>query len=227
MKTLTVAIAGLLCFLIGIVDSAALTVSIFGPAKYCRDPAQPTIQKDLFGGQKGPAKLIVINGDSSAAHRVSSGLISINGIKILAPSDFNQNMHKKEVLLNLNENNEISVELKSKPGTCITVQIFQSLYDYSEPASLMMGLREAVQANSVQEILKHFDPRVLEKYESKFNENITRLGELSQALEKLQVLQEGDTTAIYTFQFPRDSILLTNQILIIKGADGYWKIIAF
>ncbi len=137
----------LLGVLIG--TSSAVEVTLFGPAQYVRTNGKPNLYKDSFPGIAGKGKLIIINGDkgddhrrgemhkkdshrskdcdNDDNHRVSSALISINGHLILGPKDFSQERYIIEVPVRLKENNSISVDLRSKPGSYLTVQVAQEV----------------------------------------------------------------------------------------------------
>lgn len=68
--------------------------------------------------------LKVQNGDESGANQISSAVISINGVKILGPSDFNQNVHILERAIAPNDlENTLTVSLRSNPGGFLKVQI--------------------------------------------------------------------------------------------------------
>ena len=64
----------------------------------------------------------MLNGQNGK-NRVSSGTLKINGVEIVNESDFNQKVDKIERTIVLQTANTISVELKSGPGSFITVSI--------------------------------------------------------------------------------------------------------
>jgi uncharacterized protein YjdB len=65
--------------------------------------------------------------DNDDNHRVNSALISVNGHPILGPKDFNQERYVIEVPVSLKENNSISVDLRSKPGSYLSVEIIENI----------------------------------------------------------------------------------------------------
>jgi hypothetical protein len=105
------------------VKSFAAEVSIFGPKQYVRDNGKPVQVTDSFPGVAGEAKLIITNGDANGKNRVSSAIIKINGTEVITPNHFNQQIGNIEKPIQVNEQNTITVELRSKPGSYLTVEI--------------------------------------------------------------------------------------------------------
>jgi hypothetical protein len=68
--------------------------------------------------------LKVFNGDVDS-NRISSAVISLNGVKILSPADFNQTVTSLErSIVPLQGDNILSVSLRSNPGGFLKIQIF-------------------------------------------------------------------------------------------------------
>jgi hypothetical protein len=68
--------------------------------------------------------LKVQNGDERGTNQVSSAIISINGVKILGPSDFNQKVQVIDRAISPNDlENTLTVSLRSNPGGFLNVQI--------------------------------------------------------------------------------------------------------
>jgi len=107
--------------------SNTVEVTLLGPKQYSRTAGKPNIYKDSFPGRFGEGKLIIKNGDESGSNRISSAIIGINGNQIFGPSDFNQNVYEKELPIGIKENNTISVELSSKPGSYLTIEIKETV----------------------------------------------------------------------------------------------------
>ncbi|MDY6971032.1 MAG: hypothetical protein SV775_01755, partial [Thermodesulfobacteriota bacterium] len=139
-------------------DSFAGEVSLFGPKTYVRTTGQPDEYTDTFSAGFGiPAtgKLTVwngaesggdrvYNGDESGDDRISSALIFVNGVQIFGPSDFNQGVYLLEAPVDLVESNSIFIELRSNPGSYLTIQITQdidppSVSISSEPDAVRIG----------------------------------------------------------------------------------------
>ena len=94
-----------------------------------RSAGKPTPASQSFPGAfSGPALVRLWNG-SDDAHRISSAEITINGVLVFGPSNFNQKVSYLEAIVTLNEgeNNTCEVLLKSKPGGQITIEIVQEV----------------------------------------------------------------------------------------------------
>ncbi|MGZ6347880.1 MAG: Ig-like domain-containing protein [Anaerolineales bacterium] len=101
--------------------SAATT--IYGPRKFTRSTGKPVVVTETFSAPSATTyNLIVLNGDKGK-NRVSSATVKVNGIEILKESDFNQQVDRIERSISLLLSNSISVELKSAPGSFITISI--------------------------------------------------------------------------------------------------------
>ena len=114
-----------LIFVAFVSTSSAIDVPIFGPVQYSRKAGKPKIYHETFYGLTGEARVIVHNGDENGDHRVSSALIFLNGQQLFGPHDFNQQVSILEATVNSDAENIISVELRSKPGSHLTIQINQ------------------------------------------------------------------------------------------------------
>jgi len=110
-----------------ICNSYAVEVTLLGPEKYLRTKGKPNVYTGTFPGRTGVGIIKVMNGDANGKNRISSAVILINGTEILGSNDFNQFVYNLEVPVNLEENNTISVELRSKPGCYIWVQVNQEI----------------------------------------------------------------------------------------------------
>jgi PKD repeat protein len=99
------------------------TTTIYGPRTFFRSVGKPIVVTDTFSAPSATTyNLIVFNGEKGK-NRVSSATVKINGIEILRESDFNQQIDRNERSISLLTSNSISVELKSAPGSFITISI--------------------------------------------------------------------------------------------------------
>jgi hypothetical protein len=97
--------------------------TIYGPRKFICAKGKPVVVTETFSAPSATTyNLIVLNGENGK-NRVSSATLKINGIEILRESDFNQQVDRIERSVSLQPYNSISVELKSDPGSFITVSI--------------------------------------------------------------------------------------------------------
>ncbi len=68
--------------------------------------------------------LKVENGEANGSRRVSSALVSLNGVKVLGPADFNQKIHTLErSIAPQNSENTLSISLRSNPGGFLNIQV--------------------------------------------------------------------------------------------------------
>lgn len=86
------------------------------------EPVQDTV---TFVGQGYEGFVLkIINGEVSGENRISSAVVSLNGIKILNPSDFNQNVSSiNRSITPRDVENTLSVSLRSAPGGVLLVQV--------------------------------------------------------------------------------------------------------
>ncbi|MEN8225656.1 MAG: hypothetical protein ABFS05_09890 [Bacteroidota bacterium] len=105
----------------------AQEVTIFGPKQYIRGSGASDYLSDTFSAQPGQARLIVKNGYNNGEKRVTDGVstasVSLNGIEIFGPNNFNQTIYLLEENVSLVTNNTISVEMASNPGSLLTIEI--------------------------------------------------------------------------------------------------------
>jgi len=81
------------------------------------------VDKNFSVTNAGSYTLCIINGDAAGNNRISSAVISINGIEVASPNEFNQQVGTITKPVTLNKDNLISVEVRSSPGSYITVTI--------------------------------------------------------------------------------------------------------
>lgn len=71
-----------------------------------------------------PYKLHIDNGGAGSQYaKVSSGIVTLNGIDVVKPNDFNQTVRSIEKPLALSAINNLMVELRSNPTSGITLQV--------------------------------------------------------------------------------------------------------
>jgi RHS repeat-associated protein len=123
-------IVSLLIFTVLPTDTLA-EATLFGPQTYQREKGKPIIITDSFSvvGHTGAGKLIINNGDSNKKSKVSSAEIFFNEIMVLGPEDFDKNIDYLEADVTLLDENEISVELRGKPGSFIVLTVNAEWYN--------------------------------------------------------------------------------------------------
>lgn len=103
-------------------------VSVFGPDVFIRQNGEPIVEEIVFEVPlAGSAVIDIKNGaedDDSTGEKVSSSIILLNGICVAGPDDFNQNIDAIQIPVELQAGeNVLAVELRSKPGGCISIKI--------------------------------------------------------------------------------------------------------
>jgi hypothetical protein len=108
-------------------QSSAATFTVFGPKDYSRSAGKPTTASSSFS-VLNPGTFYVVhvyNGGKNGQFpdRASSSVIGLNGVEVVGPSDFNQQVWHIERPVGLLGNNELTVEIRSKPGSGMTIEI--------------------------------------------------------------------------------------------------------
>jgi len=101
--------------------SYAVEVTLLGPKQYVRTTGKPNIFNDSFPGRPGQGKIIVQNGG------LSSAIVKVNGIEIFGVNDFNQRVRTLEAQVSIGEDNSVTVELRSKPGSFLSIEVEQKI----------------------------------------------------------------------------------------------------
>ena len=93
--------------------------TFFGPVEFVRGKGKPVIKTREFSavGIQGPFVLHLRNGDSNEKHRVSSAKIWLNGDFLFRTSDFSQQVEGYDLEVELQPQNKLEVEIRSKKGT--------------------------------------------------------------------------------------------------------------
>ncbi|MGR9053798.1 MAG: hypothetical protein ACU84J_14225, partial [Gammaproteobacteria bacterium] len=99
--------------------------TVFGPKVYSREKGKPHAVVDTFSvtDTSHPFTLVIKNGSDDGSHRVSSAVITINGLIVVGPDRFNEQVDGIKQSLVLQPDNEIAVEIRGKPKDFITVSI--------------------------------------------------------------------------------------------------------
>ncbi len=105
--------------------TTALAAQIVVEERIDSETGSPVKEEFSFYGQGFEDFILKVqNGDESGTNQVSSAIISINGVKILGPSDFNQKVQVLERAISPNDlENTLTVSLRSNPGGFLNVQI--------------------------------------------------------------------------------------------------------
>lgn len=109
---------------------------VFGPQTYVRTTGAPNVYTTTFAAPAwvvSPYNLHIVNGDASGNNRISSATITLNGVQIAQPSDFNQNVATIDRSVTLQSTNTLQVTLASKPGSYLTINVFGTNGDHTPP----------------------------------------------------------------------------------------------
>lgn len=106
-------------------SSSAAAIAAFGPKDYVRSTAKPVTVSDAFSvATPGTAMLHITNGGAFGQYeRVSSAVITLNGVTVVSPSEFSQQVGLIDKLVPLAALNTLTVELRSRPGSGLTLAI--------------------------------------------------------------------------------------------------------
>ena len=100
---------------------------VFGPEDYSRTTSKPEITIDTFSFLNPQTSYIlkIYNGGNKGQfmEKVSSVNITLNDLDIVQPNGLNQNIDIVEIPIELDVNNELSIEIRSKPGSGFTLLI--------------------------------------------------------------------------------------------------------
>ena len=103
------------------------TFTAFGPQDYFRSTKKPVRIMDDFSVLNPDTSytLTIYNGgkDNQFQDEVTSAIIKLNGDEITDPNEFNQKFSYIEKPIHLSNDNELTVEIRSKPGSGITAEI--------------------------------------------------------------------------------------------------------
>lgn len=106
--------------------SLAGTFTAFGPQTFQRETGPPvTVSKTFTVLNPNTTYTLRINNGGLNADfaRVSSAVITLNGVQVVGPNEFNQSVAVIEKPITLAAANTLAAELRSQPGSGITVQI--------------------------------------------------------------------------------------------------------
>ncbi len=117
--------AALLLLLVVPVAAIAQGTPAYGPVQFTRSSGAPDTFTASFQhcGTGQQCQIIVTNGGAGGGNRISSASISLNGVQVVGPSDFNQHVAKIVKPVSLGANNQLTVTLASKPGSFVIVEI--------------------------------------------------------------------------------------------------------
>src|SRR5438876_6503174 len=109
------------------IPAYAGTFTVFGPKNYVRGTGAPVTVTDTFAVLNPATQytLKAFNGglQNTQTELVSSSVVTLNGVQVLGPSNFNQNVSEVDVPVTLQSSNTISVQVRGQPGGTLTILI--------------------------------------------------------------------------------------------------------
>jgi RHS repeat-associated protein len=126
MKNVSLLLCALMVFSSTLLsNSNDSTVTIYGPQKFERSHGNPTTVTKTFplpSNVVPPYSLIIENGFCDDDD-VTSATITLNGVQVVSPSDFNR--HQREIVktITLAANNTVKVKISGKPNTFLILSI--------------------------------------------------------------------------------------------------------
>ena len=103
------------------------TFTAYGPRSFVRGSGSPVAVSDTFTvlNPNTQYTLKVFNGglQNTSTDLVSSSIVTINGVQVVGPSNFNQNVAEVDVPVTLQKTNTVSVEVRGQPGGTLSLQI--------------------------------------------------------------------------------------------------------
>src|SRR6266853_2165735 len=103
------------------------TFTVFGPKNYVRGTGAPVTVTDTFTVLNPSTQytLKAFNGglENTQTELVSSSIVTINGVQVLGPSNFNQHVSEVDVPVILQASNTISVQVRGRPGGTLAIEI--------------------------------------------------------------------------------------------------------
>ena len=117
-------LSALVFSLLAFTITASGQATVFGPKTYTRTAGRPNSFQENFTASNISSSftLIVQNGDSGE-NRSNSARIILNGVEVVGPNDLNPAGDSIRKAVTLLANNTITVELRSRPGSFITISI--------------------------------------------------------------------------------------------------------
>ena len=120
---MVVGVSSLLAFSLTAAGAVPMTPA-FGPERYTRTAGPPNVFSTTFQHcGTAPCQIVVVNGNADGSNRISSASIFLNGLQIAGPADFNQQVGTIVKPVTLAGENKLTVELASKPGSFLTIEV--------------------------------------------------------------------------------------------------------
>src|SRR5690348_10458992 len=111
----------------GAASARAGSFTAFGPQDYTRGTGTPVTVTTSFSvlNPNTHYTLKVFNGglQDTQTELVSSGFVTVNGVQVVGPNNFNQNVAEVDVPVTLQGSNTLDVQVRGQPGGLLTIEI--------------------------------------------------------------------------------------------------------
>jgi len=127
-------------------ESWAASVA-FGPEDFVRGTGKPqaVVRTFAVANPTGSWTICIANGGQHNQYgRVSSAVVVLNKITVVGPSAFNQTVAQISQAVTLQAINVLSVELRSAPGSGLTLMIIQGTHCQNTPPVANAGADQTV-----------------------------------------------------------------------------------
>jgi hypothetical protein len=143
-KSLIIAVALLLS--VCITTASAVEVTRFGPKQYVCEKGKPQFVTDTFPADRGRGWLIVENGDGRGHDAALSAIIFLNGKKVFGSWAFSHHDNHHKARVYLRESNTISVKVRGRPGSYLTIRVVQEVQGVEPPTVQISANPETIAA---------------------------------------------------------------------------------
>ena len=124
MKRRFILIIGPITLTLAIFSSAYSSVkTVYGPEDFSVGKGKPVTVNRTFEGTNGSATLTLVNGTAQGNNSISTGWVTLNGMEIFSPSDFNQQVDVLAKKIVLRHENNLNVQVIGTVGHFINLTI--------------------------------------------------------------------------------------------------------
>jgi 6-phosphogluconolactonase (cycloisomerase 2 family) len=116
-------LSALVCSVLAFTVAASSQATVFGPKTYTRTTGRPNSFQENFTATNISSSFTLIVQNGEGENRSNGVRITLNGVEVLGPGDFNPSTDSIRRSVTLLENNTLTVELRSRPGSFITVSL--------------------------------------------------------------------------------------------------------
>ena len=99
---------------------------VFGPQQFLGTGGAPHHYTETFSissSVEEPFLLHIVNGNHDGTNRLSSAWVSVNGVQVAGPRDFNNNVAIVERAVQLNPSNNLDVKVAGQPGGFLSITV--------------------------------------------------------------------------------------------------------